>query len=88
MLPRPVLGRSTHPKELKGVDDGYAPPCFKNRASISGGGGQPARSARRRKWEHWPGLKQYLGSTPPSKIRHDKDALPSGQPGLCPMLGV
>ena len=33
------------------------PPCFKRSCSISFGGGPPALSARRRKWEHWTGLK-------------------------------
>ena len=42
---------------LKGVDDWYLPPCFKRSCSISFGGGPPALSARRRKWEHWTGLK-------------------------------
>ena len=68
--------------------DRYTPPCFKKSASISLGGGHPARSARRRKWLHCTGLKQYFGSTPPSKICHEKDALPSCQPGACPILGV
>ena len=35
----------------------YLPPCFKRSCSISFGGGPPALSARRRKWEHWTGLK-------------------------------
>ena len=52
----PLLGGSPHTEPLKGSGDGYAPPCFKNRASISAGGGQPARCARRRKWEQWAGL--------------------------------
>ena len=51
------LCHSSHPPKGKRSNDGYLPPCLSNRHSTSLGGGQPARTANRRKREHSPGLK-------------------------------
>ena len=51
------LCHSSHPSKGKRSDDGYLPPCLSSRYSTSLGGGQPARTASRRKREHSPGLK-------------------------------
>src|SRR5699024_647345 len=56
-----------HTEALKGSDDWYSPPCFNKRRSISFGGGVPARSTRRRKWEHWTGLKSISAERRPPK---------------------
>ena len=62
----PLLGGSPHTEPLKGSGDGYAPPCFKNRASISAGGGHP-----------WLEI-IYTGSELISDLRDRVEALTAG----------